>query len=252
MFARKLPTHYQRALDQLRPSLRATSQRSPGWEDVVGIARDELTGALLLTPEATAAPKAAPINPPSSKPGAGTGPCCDLCERSGLPSNHRREYCFIDPGSKAYKPDVRAKRLADAARRGIKVPQDVLDMAPLPAQNAVLPGPVADLTGALKLAGNLDDSYVDQIVEAVLELEQSTAGEGVNSVTHLEDGEIAGIIAAVGTDPPRRSLLEQLQEGGLAAGAIPDDPNLSGDKPLAERIADIISERVPNLVAPTS
>lgn len=50
VFVRRLPHHYQLALDQLRPSLRVTSNRSPGWEDVVGIARDELTGALLLSP----------------------------------------------------------------------------------------------------------------------------------------------------------------------------------------------------------
>jgi hypothetical protein len=92
--------------------------------------------------------------------------------RVGLGNHHhRRDFCFIDPHSKAYKPDVRAKRLSDALKKGIKVPQDILDMAPLPSFNAVLPGPVADLTGALKMAGGLDDKYVDQIVEAVLDQE---------------------------------------------------------------------------------
>jgi hypothetical protein len=143
---------------------------------------------------------------------------CDLCQRAGLGHNHRREYCFIDPASKAYKPDVRAKRLADAQRRGVKIPQDILDMAPVPSYNAVIPGPVADLTGALKLAGNLDDAYVEQVVEAVLEIEQNNAGDHVNSVAHIADGEVNAVIAAVGAEPEHRSLLDQLAGSGEAAG----------------------------------
>ena len=57
-------------------------------------------------------------------------------------ANHRRDYCFIDPKSRAYKPDVRARRISDAQKRGIKVPQDILDIAPLPATHAVLHGQV--------------------------------------------------------------------------------------------------------------
>lgn len=75
-------------------------------------------------------------------------------------SNHKRDYCFIDPRSKAYKPDVRVKRLTDAVSRGITVPKDIWEMAPMPAVNMVMPGPVADLTGALRMAGGLDDKYV--------------------------------------------------------------------------------------------
>jgi hypothetical protein len=38
------------------------------------------------------------------------------------------------------------------------------------------------------------------------------AGEAINAVTHLQDGEVAEIIAAVGQEtPPSGSLLDQLQ-----------------------------------------
>ena len=41
---------------------------------------------------------------------------------------HKREYCFIDPKSKAYKPEVRARRLEQARKKGIEIPKDILEM----------------------------------------------------------------------------------------------------------------------------
>lgn len=131
VFSRKLPLAYQRQIDALRPSLRVSARRAPNWSDVVGIAKDEITGALLTSPDeagqAASAPAATPesVVPPVSAPATTTPPSipkvtdnrpvCDLCQRLGAGGHyHKRDYCFIDPGSKAYKPDVRAKRLQDA------------------------------------------------------------------------------------------------------------------------------------------
>ncbi len=42
--------------------------------------------------------------------------------------NHSREWCYIDPRSKVYKPEVRERRLAQAKAKGVKIPQWILDM----------------------------------------------------------------------------------------------------------------------------
>lgn len=79
---------------------------------------------------------------------------CDLCQRLGAGGYyHKREYCFIDPGSKAYKPDVRAKRICEAQKRGIIVPRDILEMAPLPAPSHNMAGYISDLPTVLDIHG---------------------------------------------------------------------------------------------------
>ena len=38
---------------------------------------------------------------------------CDLCSQLGLGGdNHSREWCYVDPKSKVYKPEVRQRRVA--------------------------------------------------------------------------------------------------------------------------------------------
>jgi hypothetical protein len=101
---------------------------------VVDIAKDHSRGALLVkegevnhpvtrTPPQSMAQVA---NKGQAPMGAKTG--CDLCAALGVGNaSHKREWCFIDPQSRAYKPDVRAKRIRDAQKAGITVPQWILD-----------------------------------------------------------------------------------------------------------------------------
>ena len=63
---------------------------------------------------------------------------CDLCTRLGLGGdNHSREWCYVDPKSRAYKPEVRQRRVAQAKARGIQVPQELLEEDAVKSQNLV-------------------------------------------------------------------------------------------------------------------
>lgn len=78
---------------------------------------------------ATSAPAPAAMSAARSAPeGANKGSRkCDLCTKLGLGGdNHSREWCYVDPKSKAYKPEVRQRRVAQAQARGIPVPQELL------------------------------------------------------------------------------------------------------------------------------
>ena len=124
---------------------------SPGWDDVVALCRDESTRTSLLSDgekrapiqEAPAAnptpqlpaPQAAPATPaappatpkPPSRGSTGTKKC-ELCSRLGVgPSDtHTKDWCYINPDSPAFKPDVRERRLQQARARGITIPADIL------------------------------------------------------------------------------------------------------------------------------
>lgn len=48
---------------------------------------------------------------------------CDLCAKLGMGGDtHSREWCYIDPKSRAYKPEVRQRRVAQAQARGLAIP----------------------------------------------------------------------------------------------------------------------------------
>ena len=68
-----------------------------------------------------------------SNPTAGAGAknngakrVCELCQRLGLGGEgHTREWCFVDPKSKAYKADISKRRIAQAKAKGIQIPKEI-------------------------------------------------------------------------------------------------------------------------------
>ena len=96
---------------------------------------------------------------------------CDYCTPLGLGMDgHRREYCYVDKNSKHYKPDVRARRIQAAKRRGIQLPDYLQDeeqaavahvcppCQPEPGHPQDMSGMVDDLIGALRLVGGLQEA----------------------------------------------------------------------------------------------
>ena len=93
-----------------------------GWEDVVTVCRDMQNGCTLGDEDTKSkSVSSQPPQPPTfynnHLPTTGTGPTktgagekkgCGLCKQlGGGGDNHSREWCYIDPKSKAYKPEVR-------------------------------------------------------------------------------------------------------------------------------------------------
>ena len=81
--------------------------------------------------------------------------------------NHRHDFCYVDKNSKYYKPDVRARRIQAAKRKGVQLPDYLQDeeqvavalVCPLCQVGQVSTpdkgGMVDDLLGALRLVGGL-------------------------------------------------------------------------------------------------
>jgi hypothetical protein len=67
--------------------------------------------------------------------------------------NHSREWCYIDPKSKVYKPEVRQRRVAQARARGLKIPAE-LEIDDVPASTNL----VSDLEAIVGLVGGAGES----------------------------------------------------------------------------------------------
>jgi len=76
--------------------------------------------------------------------------------------NHSDEWCFINPRSKAYRPDVRARRVAQAKARGIKIPPE-LEVADAPDSNNMVAN-VQALVGLFGGSGEQSEALIDQIL----------------------------------------------------------------------------------------
>ena len=78
-------------------------------------------------------------NGPGGPQHSGNRHTCDLCVKLGMGGdNHKREWCFACPKSKAYKPEVRKRKVAQARARGIPIPPEIdFDDAAPGGQNLV-------------------------------------------------------------------------------------------------------------------
>lgn len=79
---------------------------------MVAVCRDMASGCALgeVAAVATSAPIPAAVSAAKSAPDGANRVArkCDLCSKLGLGGeNHAREWCYIDPKSKVYKPEVR-------------------------------------------------------------------------------------------------------------------------------------------------
>lgn len=161
------------------------------WQDVVKLARDQLTNPQPpMMPQHTT--QSVPDNtrlmqtgmtgiqgnaPPQTTTG-GTGgdkgfAKCDYCKPLGLGmDNHRRDFCYVDKNSKYYKPDVRARRIQAAKKKGVQLPDYLQDEEQAsvalvcppcqaePVSTQDMSGMVDDLIGALRLVGGLQEAQI--------------------------------------------------------------------------------------------
>ena len=67
--------------------------------------------------------------------------------------NHSREWCYIDPKSKVYKPEVRQRRVAQARARWLSIPAE-LDIDDQPSSTNL----VSDLEAIVGLVGDAGDN----------------------------------------------------------------------------------------------
>ena len=89
---------------------------------------------------------------------------CDLCTKLGLGGeNHSREWCYVDPKSRAYKPEVRQRRVAQAKARGIPVPPELLVEDAGKSQNLVQE--LGQLLATMGGSGPAQDTLLDQLLE---------------------------------------------------------------------------------------
>ena len=73
--------------------------------------------------------------------------------------NHSHEWCYIDPKLKVYKPEVRARRVAQAKVRGLKIPPE-LDIEDQPASTNLITDLEA-IVGLIGDAGGNKEALVD-------------------------------------------------------------------------------------------
>ncbi len=85
---------------------------------------------------------------------------CSLCVQLGAGGdNHSREWCYIDPKLKVYKPEVRQRRVAQARARGLKIPPE-LEVEDKPSGHNLIASLEA-IVGLVGDAGGSKDVLVD-------------------------------------------------------------------------------------------
>ncbi len=77
---------------------------------------------------------------------------------------HKRAYCFIDPKSPVYKPDLRHRKVARARQLGLPIPPE-LEVDDGPGGEEYL-NQLAKLIGLL----NPEEGAVDQLLDEVADL----------------------------------------------------------------------------------
>ncbi len=77
---------------------------------------------------------------------------------------HKRAYCFINPKSPVYKPDLRRRKVARARQLSLSIPPE-LEMADGPGGEEYL-NQLAKLIGLL----NPEEGAVDQLLDEVADL----------------------------------------------------------------------------------
>ena len=77
--------------------------------------------------------------------------------------NHLHEYCYVDPASKHFKPEVRVRRIQAAKNRGGSLPAYLQEENPGSVGHVAQAGPgnmVEDLVGALRLVGGMQEDQI--------------------------------------------------------------------------------------------
>jgi hypothetical protein len=181
--------------------------------------------AIPAAPSAAVVAPATPPPPPPRAPASGgkSGRKCSYCGplNSGF-DGHDAKWCYVNPNSTVFKPDVRQRRIETAKGKGIVLP-DYLQNERVEAVNAVQEGErpslTADLVGALRMIGHLREDQVQTQVDRITNEMQEREGALVATICHQSDGECPTKVYSLapgGEGLPVRlapSLLEQLMEG---------------------------------------
>ena len=108
---RYLDLGLRQKLDQIRWAKKIQGNPKFGWDNVVAVCRDMASGCALGEADAEAKTPAISstlyTNKTTAENNKGSRKC-NLCAKLGMGGDtHSREWCYIDPRSKAYKPEVR-------------------------------------------------------------------------------------------------------------------------------------------------
>jgi hypothetical protein len=190
-FLPKLCTATQEHLERVRSTkamlgLAATSGTELTWKEVVAMARDARVHGKVASPAPapptppsggyTPAAPAAPSLPAAPRlPGVGAAQVrrCKYCTPLGAGmDNHDHKWCFVDPASSSYKPDVRARRIQAAKKKGTKLPDYLQEEDPKGTVGSLQPSLAEDLVGALRLIPGIEEDEVQAHLEAIMGVQE--------------------------------------------------------------------------------
>lgn len=68
---------------------------------------------------------------PTKTLGPGTGgprayTQCDLCTKLGITANHSRDFCYVDPKGRHFKPEIKNRRVEQAKAKGLPIPPELM------------------------------------------------------------------------------------------------------------------------------
>ncbi len=125
------------------------------------------------------------VPPPKQEVGRPQERRCDLCGKLGLGGDaHHREWCFIDPKSRVYKPEVRRRKVARARALGLPIPPEIDIDDDVGGSNLL--EKVEQLVGFLVESEDERQQLVDEFIEG----KQFEEGGLLATITHLDDGDL--------------------------------------------------------------
>ena len=81
---------------------------------------------------------------------------------------HDHKWCYVDPASQAFKPDVRARRIKQAKAKGVQLPEYLQNETTGAGVNSVNPPLADDLIAALRLVGALSEEEVQMQADTII------------------------------------------------------------------------------------
>ncbi len=107
---------------------------------------------------------------------------------------HDPRWCYINPASQAYHPDVRERRIQQARAKGIALGPEFTKLRPPATNGKAHNWMVGDLVGALSLCGLQADKGM---IDRVLDMQQQQEGKTIAHLVHTSDGQVPTTIYSV-------------------------------------------------------
>jgi hypothetical protein len=83
--------------------------------------------------------------------------------------NHDEAWCFVNPASSVFKPEVRARRVKQAEAKGVTVPAYLKEAVPSQVGAAMPPFLLNGVEDALRMVGSLTEEEVQAQTDAIIE-----------------------------------------------------------------------------------